>query len=278
MAREMFVTDLDGTILQRDGTFAAEDVQALERLRERGVVRVLATGRSLYSMSKGVRARMPFDYVVFSTGAGVMSVEDRVVMTKWGHRAGDVDRAAEVLELMGLEYVVYEPVPDNHKFHYRKNGNVNPDFDWLCERYAEFCQPLVSGLDHHLAAQLLAVVPRHGGVTGYQKVCDALGDLSVIRTTSPTDGQSVWIEIFPSGVSKSGALKWLGEHLGVSPDAVGCVGNDYNDLDMLAAAGEAWVVAGAPDELRSRFPAVRAFDGGGVADAVDRWLKWRGLD
>ena len=44
----LFVTDLDGTLLRSDRTFAADDLAALRRLGECGVVRVVATGRSLF--------------------------------------------------------------------------------------------------------------------------------------------------------------------------------------------------------------------------------------
>jgi hydroxymethylpyrimidine pyrophosphatase-like HAD family hydrolase len=67
----LFVTDLDGTLLRSDRTFAPSDVAALRRLGERGVVRVLATGRSLYSFAKVGAAAAPIDYLVFSTGAGM---------------------------------------------------------------------------------------------------------------------------------------------------------------------------------------------------------------
>lgn len=42
------------------------------RLLQHNVVRVAVTGRSLYAVRKVIAPKYPLDYVVFSSGAGVM--------------------------------------------------------------------------------------------------------------------------------------------------------------------------------------------------------------
>lgn len=51
-----------------------------------------------------------------------------------------------------------------------------------------------------------------------------------------------------------------------------CVGNDYNDLDMLRWAGTARVVANAPEDLRSEFTETSAKLEAGAAKAACAWL------
>ena len=44
----IFVSDLDGTLL-RGGRISEQDIRALHGLKDQGILRVIATGRSLYS-------------------------------------------------------------------------------------------------------------------------------------------------------------------------------------------------------------------------------------
>ena len=69
---QMVVSDLDGTLRRSDGTFGSEDLTALRRAGDAGVVRVCATGRTLYSCRQALSPEFPIDYLVFSSGAGIV--------------------------------------------------------------------------------------------------------------------------------------------------------------------------------------------------------------
>jgi hydroxymethylpyrimidine pyrophosphatase-like HAD family hydrolase len=94
----------------------------------------------------------------------------------------------------------------------------------------------------------------------------------IIQTTSPLDGQSTWIEIFPATVSKSLTTAWLSAAYGLKANHTLSVGNDYNDVDLLEWAGCSFVVDNAPDDLKNRFPVVASNNECGVAEAIGRWL------
>ena len=66
----MVITDLDGTLLNSGRIVSPENRRALERLGELGVVRVIATGRSLFSFNKVIERDFPVDYLLFSSGGG----------------------------------------------------------------------------------------------------------------------------------------------------------------------------------------------------------------
>jgi hydroxymethylpyrimidine pyrophosphatase-like HAD family hydrolase len=106
----------------------------------------------------------------------------------------------------------------------------------------------------------------------YPELRRALTEYSVIRTTSPLDGATTWIEVFPAGVCKSAAARWLFETRAPLGSLSLAVGNDYNDLDLLDWADLARVVAGAPEELRVRFGSVASNDEGGFTEAVSAAL------
>lgn len=267
--RGLLVTDLDGTLLGADRRLRDCDRAALSRLGRDGWRRAIATGRSLHSFGLVAAERFPVDYVVFSSGAGIYDVRDRRLLRAHTLTGAQTSRAARVLHALDLDYMVHRPIPDNHRFQYRRSGRPNPDFDVRIDRYRAFAAPLAG--EPGPSAQLLAVVPVDRPEPSSDEVADLLPDLTVIRTTSPLDHRSTWIEVFPRQVSKSQAAAWLAARHGIRRGQVCAVGNDYNDGDLLAWAGSSYVVANAAPELRARYDVVAAAGRCGVAEAIGRW-------
>ena len=123
------------------------------------------------------------------------------------------------------------------------------------------------------ASQLVAIESREVDAAAvHAEVAAVLDGLNVVRTTSPLDHRSTWIEIFPGGVSKSAGAAWLAARHALDAGDVVAVGNDWNDCDLLAWAGCSFVVGNAVAELRARHATVAANDAGGVSEAVRCWL------
>jgi hypothetical protein len=272
----MFITDLDGTLLRSDGTFSHRDILSLDALKKKGVVRVIATGRSIYSFKKAVDIHLPVDYLIFSTGVGVMDYLKESIIRSVHIESDDRDHAIRTLLEMDLDFMVHDPVPDNHHFAYHDTGKANPDFFRRIDRYREFARPMNRG--EQIArnpSQLLAVVDNASGDTLLNSLRLTLPTLTVIRSTSPLDHVSTWIEIFHGQVSKSRSAAWLANRLNILPQSVVAVGNDYNDMDLLEWASVGMVVENAPEDLKSRFPVVASNNRCGVSEAIEKMMAMR---
>ena len=66
------VTDLDGTLLHSERRISEANFAMLHTLGIRNITGIIATGRSLYSLERVLPPDLPLDYVIFSTGAGIM--------------------------------------------------------------------------------------------------------------------------------------------------------------------------------------------------------------
>jgi hypothetical protein len=270
----LFVTDLDGTLLRSDRTFSESDLASLRRLGAHRVLRVVATGRSMFSFNRVEAPGLPIDYVIFSTGAGIAEYPGGKILRRVSLEPGEVCRACAVLRELRLDFMVQRPIPDTHFFGYAALNASNPDFETRIALYSQFAFPLEDDISRFgPATQLVAVVPRDRAPDALAGVRQRLDDLTVIRTTSPLDGHSTWIEIFPAGVSKGRTAQWLASRLGIPRGQTLSVGNDYNDLDLLEWAGTCFVTANAAADLKRRFPAVASNNHAGVSEAIDRWLS-----
>ncbi|MFO7706781.1 MAG: HAD family hydrolase [Desulfobacterales bacterium] len=272
-AAGLFITDLDGTLLNTERELPAAARSALQRLGGSGVVRVVATGRSLYSFNTVASAGWPVDFVIFSTGAGVLQHPGGRILRRVSLENAEVCTAFDALCALGLDVMVQRPIPDSHEFGFKVQNASNPDFERRLALYHPFAFPLDGGIGGFgPATQLVAIVPADEGRRALAAVRSRLAGFTVVQTTSPLDGRSTWIEVFPAEVSKSLTAAWLAAKLGVPRERTVSVGNDYNDLDLLEWTGTRFVVANAPGDLGPRFPRVASNNEGGVAEAVDIWL------
>lgn len=271
----LFITDFDGTLLRSDGSLAQGDLDALESLTRRGIKTAVATGRSLYSFINSPGVNLPIDYVIFTTGAGVVTQSGHELLYQVSLPSELVVQTLDFLKRSALDFMLHHPVPENHNYVYHRVSRDNPDFESRIKRYCEFGQPLDSIPPGSFgeASQFLAVVPQSETHDVLRQVRNGLPDLSIIRSTSPLDHESTWIEFFHPGVSKGKTAAWLASELGVDPANTMAIGNDYNDLDLLEWAAHGVVVENAPDEMKQGFRQVASNNNGGVAEAVNYWLN-----
>lgn len=250
--KTLLATDLDGTLLNAERQAGEEDLATLRGLAAAGVCRAVVTGCSLHSTRRVLPADFPIDYLVFSSGAGILDWRSGELLAARSLPAKEVDRAARILREQNANFMVHDPVPHNHRFLHHESRPEDTDYRRRRDFEPHFARPL--GPDDSLgeAAQLLAVLPPD--LERFATLSQALAGFQVIRTTSPLDGRSIWLEIFPREASKAQGCAWLVEHLGLAGEGTHCLGNDYNDLDMLEWGVRAAVVANAPEELRARFP------------------------
>jgi HAD superfamily hydrolase (TIGR01484 family) len=270
----MVVTDLDGTLLHGNGLISSTDLNTLDSLHDRKILRVIATGRSLFSAYRALDKGLPIDFLIFSSGAGTVDWATKRIIQKHTMNKASVKNAVQLLFQMNIEFMIHNPIPDNHTFTYFGTGENNPDFLRRLELYREFATR-GSRSEHNFqdACQVVAIEPLEGENSTYRILQKELPFLKVIRTTSPIDGHSTWIELFPHTVSKARAAEWLRSHHGVNEETVCSIGNDYNDLDLLNWASTSFLVDNAPDDLKAQFPIVRSSREDGFSDAVERWLK-----
>jgi Cof subfamily protein (haloacid dehalogenase superfamily) len=267
--REMVITDLDGTLLNNRTKVSLQDMKTLYWLGGNEIVRVIATGRNFFSLSKVIKEKFPIDYLIFSSGAGVYDWKKQKLIHSQYLPDIEVKQIAKILINHSVDFMIHEVIPNNHKFVYHFSGKHNPDFERRISIYKDFAQPLNTKTETYKhACQILAVFPND--LTLFEKIKQKFDDIKIIRTTSPLDGDSIWMEIFPNTVSKGHGVEWLCKHLKINPKYTISIGNDFNDIDMLEFTSARYIVSNAPGELKSVFPVCKSNCENGFTDAVSR--------
>jgi hypothetical protein len=270
---KMVITDLDGTLLNNDREVSLTDMKSLFWLGENNIIRVIATGRNFFSLKKVLKDNFPIDYLIFSSGAGVYNWKKQTLMHSQYLPDIEVKQISKILIENNVDFMIHEMIPENHRFVFHRSELHNPDFERRIQVYKDFAfelNPETEKYDH--ACQIIAVFPNN--INLFDNIQQKFKDIKIIRTTSPLDGDSIWMEIFPETVSKGHGIDWLCERLKVSPQNTISVGNDYNDIDMLEYTAKKFVVDNSPKDLKERFPVCKSNQESGFSDALDRYFDF----
>ncbi len=270
---KMTITDLDGTLLNNNREVSLVDMKSLFWLGENNITRVIATGRNFFSLKKVLKDNFPIDYLIFSSGAGVYNWKKQTLMHSQYLPDFEVKQISKILIEHQVDFMIHEMIPENHRFVFHRSENHNPDFERRIQVYKDFAfelNPETEKYDH--ACQIIAVFPNNLDL--FENIQQKFKDIKIIRTTSPLDGDSIWMEIFPKIVSKAYGIDWLCNELQINPENTISVGNDYNDIDMLEYTARKFVVNNSPADLKERFPVCKSNQESGFTDALDRYLDF----
>lgn len=252
--KKIVFTDLDRTLFTSDSKISAKNYESLVKLGENGIVRVIVTGRNIYSAKLVLPADFPIDYLVISSGAGVIDFKTKEILTSKEIDKELVSKVITYLKELDVDFMIHAPIPKNHFFEYFKSSHPCPDALRRIKHYEKFAVPYKD--DYNLSASQFLLIVGAEKEDIVEHAIESLPDLSIIRATSPLDHKSVWIEIFPAGIDKGYACRKIAKKLAIREEEVLAIGNDYNDMAMLTSFNDSYLVANAPEPMKSSFKLV----------------------
>jgi len=271
---KMVVTDLDGTLLQSDQSISPTDKETLERLGNLGVCRVAATGRNLFKVRQVLDENSPFDFVIVSSGAGIIDWKTQKMIRALSIPAATTGEIIHFLIGEKQNFKVSRELPDNHNFGWWESYDC-PEIKRYVEHHKKFGDAVKIDPDKpFISSQMLMFFPRESNQFELfkEKILMTFPELSVIRTTSPLSPDYTWMEIFPNGVSKAHGIEEICRITGINQNSTLGIGNDFNDLEMLDFTQHSYVVSNAPEELKIKYLISLAHDEDGFSHAVNKHL------
>jgi len=268
---QIIFTDFDGTLFSSERKISGQDISTLNELGKLGIIRVIATGRSVFSISKVIECDFPVDYLIFSSGSGIMDWKNKKILHSHSLNKNEISEITCILSKHQVDFMVHYPIPENHRFSYFQFSVNNPDFLHRCEIYRDYINRLSDFKQlPETACQFVGIIDYD--TMQYNKIKksfkNGLNKFEIIRTTSPLNGKSIWIEIFPEQVSKGKAAQWICNYLTIPKEVTMSIGNDFNDVDLLKWTKYSYVVNNSPEEFREFFTIAEGTTGSDFSDAV----------
>ena len=268
----LLFTDLDGTLLNSKSKISNENIEALNFLREHNIACAVCTGRTLNSSREVVPVGLPFDYLIFSSGAGICNFNSEELIYKQELEINSVIHTVNYFLQKKIDFFVHFPIPNNHRFYWFEGRHRTNDLDsklfWLKDYAQKGTIDKIKLMPS--ATQLLGVTEYDSPIIDEMRVL--FPQLSIIRSTSPLNNEHTWIEVFPKGVSKGKSAAWLSHYLNINHNLTVSFGNDFNDEDMLNYTCEAYIMENSPKELYQKYKKTGHNDDDGFANGVYKWF------
>ncbi|MDA3929430.1 MAG: HAD-IIB family hydrolase [Prolixibacteraceae bacterium] len=257
---QIIAVDLDGTLLNNKKLISDTDLNTLKQLSEKRIIRVIATGRSLHKVKEVLSEKLPIDYVVFSSGAGIYDWKNKKLLQHESFSSSTTQELLNHLLEGDYNFFIYKAIPNNNLFFYHYGAENCSEFNNYLERHKGDYLPLVNNKTFADTGQILVVIKNSETLFERLKneILLASKNIRVIRSTSPVNEEYIWLEIFPDTVSKGHGIKWLCDYLKISSENTIGIGNDYNDVDMFDFVAQPFVLSNGIELLKDKYKTVSA--------------------
>jgi HAD superfamily hydrolase (TIGR01484 family) len=285
----MLVCDLDGTLLNSKGILTETTASALRQAIDSGVEVIFATGRR-HSFAWQILAPLSLDaetVLISSNGAITRTFAGRQI-----HRIG-MPVATALLLCRQLDSFRHSLV-----FTFDRTGPgslVVENIEALRARLTRWVElnvheieavlPLERAFDRGeepVQAMICGTLPMMRDALAVLEAASSEAehlrqDISIHRTEYAARDLSI-VDLMPSGCSKGSALARLAIERGIQPAEITAIGDNMNDVEMLAYAGRAVVMGNSPAELldiaaASGWIVTGSHENDGAAQAILRMLE-----
>ncbi|MDF6042340.1 Cof-type HAD-IIB family hydrolase [Streptomyces sp. JH14] len=262
----MIASDLDGTLLRRDGSLSPRTLRALRSAESAGAEVILVTARPPRFVDRIADATGLTGTAVCSNGALVYDIGTRTVVSSRALAVGVAQRVATALAVVlpevgfALEtgnHILYEPA-----YRLRMSEDIDAERPvpsladlWLTDVPVTKLLAWSARLD---ADTLLATARQGSGPAG-----------SEVHFTH--SGGGGLLEISASGVTKAGTLAELCAGRGIDATEVIAFGDMPNDLTVLDWAGTGYAMGNAHPDVLAAVPShTVSNEEDGVAHVLER--------
>jgi Cof subfamily protein (haloacid dehalogenase superfamily) len=267
--------DIDGTLLNPEFQISPADMAALRRAHGAGVEVVVVTGRR-HTFALPIVRQLGFDlWVISSNGAITRSLAGETFHRDMLPAPTCRRLCASMREFRGNTVLTFDTEAKGAIVLEHMNELNSSIQRWLEKnlQYIDFVIPIEDALTSDPVQAMFC-----GPISRMQQALAALAasnlnhDITVLRTEYAVRDLSI-VDVLNQGCSKGHALeRWAG-YRGIPRKEVMAIGDNYNDIEMLAFAGVPFIMGNAAQELRrDGWMVTLPNDQSGVAAAIDQVL------
>src|SRR5581483_7514520 len=271
----LLAIDIDGTLLNPEFQISPADMAAIRRAHEDGVEIVVVTGRR-HTFALPIVRQFGFDlWVISSNGAVTRSLSGETF-----HRdllPADTCRrlCGAMQEFRGNTVLTFDTEGKGAIVLERMNELTGSIQRWLEKNleFIDFVVPVETSLTTDpVQAMFCGSIARMHQALAALETSGVRDEITVLRTEYAIRDLSI-VDVLNQGCSKGHAVERWANHRGIPREQVMAIGDNYNDVEMLAFAGLPFIMGNACEELRGQGWQVTLSNAeNGVAAAIEQAL------
>jgi Cof subfamily protein (haloacid dehalogenase superfamily) len=268
----LLALDIDGTLLNPQFQISETDTAALHRARESGIEVVLVTGRR-HDFALPIAKLLGFDlWLISSNGAITRSLQGETFYRDLLPAEVCRQLCQAMIAFRGNTVITFDKRGKGAIVLEHLDELENSIRRWLEKNleYIDFVVPVEDSLvTDPVQAMFCGPIARMQEALAALQACHLAEQITVLRTEYPIRDLSI-VDVLNKDCSKGHALERWAEYRGISREQVMAIGDNYNDIEMLAFAGYPVIMGNASEELRGRgWKVTLPNDQNGVAAALE---------
>lgn len=270
MQKTLYISDLDGTLLQPNERLSTFGCQTLNQLVASGMLFSYATARSYHTARKctaGLDAKIP---LIVYNGALIVDNQTGEILTENIFSSRQAADIYALLKQCGIHPIVYSLIDGVEKFSYDQTAVPLPTRNFLDQRRGDGRDHPLTGDEHLLDGKVYyfsCIDETARLLTADRLIREQFGEICNQVCQKDIYSGDQWLEIMPAAASKANAARQLKNI--TSADRLVAFGDGKNDLPLFEAADECYAVANAHPLLKS---AATGIIGSNTDDGVVKWL------
>ncbi len=275
----LIAIDIDGTLLNPEFQISETDLATLRRAHAEGIEIILVTGRR-HAFALPIAQQLGFDlWLISSNGAITRSLGGETFHRDLLPEPTCRELVRVMQEFRGQTVLTFDSNGPGTIVIERLDKLESSIQRWLEKnmQYIQFVVPIENALTTDPVQAMFC-----GPVAHMQRVLQVLAScglpITVLRTEYPGRDLSI-VDVLNAGCSKGHALERWVNYRRITREQVMAVGDNYNDIEMLAFAGHPFIMGNASQELRSRgWTLTRSNAESGVSAAIEHVLCGKALE
>ncbi|HTK95477.1 MAG TPA: Cof-type HAD-IIB family hydrolase [Terriglobales bacterium] len=271
----LLAIDIDGTLLDPHFQISAANLAALQRAQAGGVEVVLVTGRR-HAFAMPIAEQLGFPlWLISSNGAVTTSSAGERFHRDLLPAATARRLVAHMDAFRGNIVITFDKESKGALVLERLDQLTSSIQRWLekNEQFLEFVIPVERSLtEDPIQTMFCGTVGRMREALEHLADSDIARDVTVLRTQYDHRDLCI-VDVLNQGCSKGHALERWAAHRGYAREEVMAIGDNYNDMEMLAFAGLPVVMGNASNDMKqSGWSVTLPNDQSGVAAAIEQWV------
>lgn len=260
--------DADGTLLGENYTISEQNKTAIRQAMERGVKIVPCSGRSYASLkhfAKEIGIQGKDNYVISFNGCTIHDLSNEKMLRNIKLQK---ETAIEILNIVNkyeVEIVIYWDVHDVYLSRLSKYTRAYIQTSMVNSS-------LITDYESQMKDEVYKVLLLGANAT--------LKDIEKEITKIENRNYNMFLtarnllEFTPTGATKGKAMAYLCNYLGIDMKDTIAIGDSYNDINMIEAAGVGVAMQNADDEVKAHADYVTKHSNleDGVAEVINRYI------
>ncbi len=238
---KMFVSDIDGTMMQHGGLIDEQDVAALRSLAEQNVILCFASGRLDNEIADLMKAVNTNFHRISVNGVFVYTNENKQLLS-----ANFDSNILPDLLAMTNQDPYFRYVSDEHNYYIEEKTPFIHELEKQVAMTSVEEPNLLQKIDDTIFPNKISI----GGTKENLQLLQKKIDEKFHGKVSTFISAEQCLDVMPPNISKGSAISVLLQEFQIQPEEVACIGDSYNDIPMFSLTPHSFAMSQADDAVK----------------------------